>query len=92
MEELKRKYSSLTNLLTSSSRLLILFLLGLILIGFGVLVYKIDIFSTGDKVEVLNSTNAGPESPQDSVVEISGSVEKAGVYKMKIPSTKGSPW
>lgn len=70
-------------MLTSSSRLPILFLLGLILIGFGVLAYKIDIFSTGDKVEVLNSTNAGPEGPQDIVVEISGSVEKAGVYKMK---------
>lgn len=88
MEQLKKKYLFLVNLLTSSSKLLILLLLGLILIGFGVLAYKMDIFSSGDKVEVLYSTNAGPESPQDGqgniIVEISGSVENPGVYKMKM--------
>lgn len=89
MEQLKKKYLFLIGLLTSSSsqKLLVFGLLGLILIGFGVLVYKTNIFSSGDKVEILNNTtvgnNAGPESPQDIVVEISGSVEKAGVYKMK---------
>ncbi|MEK7168884.1 MAG: helix-hairpin-helix domain-containing protein [Patescibacteria group bacterium] len=73
--------------LNRNSKLIIFSLLGLILIGLGVLSYKIDIFSSGDTVEVLNSTNAGPESPQDEqgniVVEISGAVEKPGVYKLK---------
>lgn len=90
MEELRKKYSSLTNLLTSSSNLIILFLLGLILIGFGVLAYKIDIFSSGDKVEVLNNStetqNAGPESTQDIIVEINGAVEKPDVYKLPFGS------
>jgi len=73
--------------LTKNSKLLVISLTGLILIGSGVLVYKTGWNFTGDKVEVLNSTtennNAGPDSHQDIVVEISGSVEKAGVYKLQ---------
>ncbi len=61
MEELRKKYSSLTNLLTSSSNLVIFFLLGLILIGFGVLTYKTDAFSSGDKVEILNLLHINPQ-------------------------------
>lgn len=75
---MKKKFLYLIN-----SSILLYSLLGLILVGFGVLAYKIDILFTGDKVEVLNSTNAGPESPQEIIVEIVGAVEKAGVYKMK---------
>lgn len=89
MEKLRKKYLYLTSLLTSSynQKLLTLILLGLILIGFGVLAYKIDIFSSGDKVEVL------PASPSDGsqggnaleiIVEVGGAIEKAGVYKMKM--------
>lgn len=82
MERLKKKYLSLVNLLTSSSNLVILFLLGLILIGFGVLAYKIDLFSSGDVVEVLTPTTEPQNTNQEIVVEISGAVEKAGVYKL----------
>lgn len=90
MDKLQKKYLYLTSLLTSSSskKVLIILLIGLILIGFGVLAYKTDIFLSGDKVEVLNNTtedDAGPDIHQgDMVVEISGSVEKSGVYKMKV--------
>ncbi len=90
MDKLKKKYLYLTNLLTSSSsqKLVIFFLLGLILIGFGVLAYKTDIFLSGDTVEVLNNTtvgqDTGPDSSSEIVVEISGSVENPGVYKMKV--------
>jgi competence protein ComEA len=90
MDKLKKKYLYLTDLLTSSSsqKLIIFILLGLILIGFGVLAYKTDIFLSGDTVEVLNNTTVGQDtvlvSPQEIVVEISGSVEKPGVYKMKV--------
>lgn len=63
-------------------------LVGLILIGFGVLAYKTDIFLSGDTVEVLNNTtvgqNAGPDGSSEIVVEISGSIENPGVYKMKV--------
>ncbi len=90
MDKLKKKYLYLTSLLTSSfsQKLVIFLLLGLILIGFGVLAYKTDIFLSGDTVEVLNNTTAGqdigPVSSSEIVVEISGSVENPGVFKMKV--------
>ncbi|MEK7536181.1 MAG: helix-hairpin-helix domain-containing protein [Patescibacteria group bacterium] len=59
-------------------------LLGLILIGFGLLAYKTDIFSTGDKVEVLQTATEAQDSDKEIVVEISGAVTKAGVYKMHL--------
>lgn len=92
MDKLKKKYLYLTSLLTSSSdsrgyflqKLTILFLVGFILIGFGVLAYKTDIFQSGDKVEVLNSATEVQNDNSEIVVEISGSVEKPGVYKMRM--------
>lgn len=69
--------------LDKNNKLIIFFLLGLILIGFGVLSFKTNIFSSGDKVEVLETTKSGPEDLMDLVVEISGSVEKPGVYKLQ---------
>lgn len=69
--------------LDKNNKLIIFFLLGLILIGFGVLSFKTNIFSSGDKVEVLNSTKPGPEDLTDIVVEIAGAVEKPGVYTLK---------
>ncbi len=72
--------------LTKNSKLLVISLTGLILIGSGVLVYKTGWNLNGDKVEVLNSTteNSDTDSNQgEIVVEISGSVEKAGVYKLQ---------
>ncbi len=81
MGELKKKYLYLTNLLTSSSKLVIFILLGLILIGFGVIAYKIDLFASGDSVEVLTPTTE-PQNNNQIVVEITGAVEKAGVFKL----------
>lgn len=68
--------------ISKNSKLLVFSLVGLILIGFGVLAYKIDIFSSGDKVEILNSTTESQNDSQEIVVEISGAVEKTGVYKL----------
>ncbi len=84
MGELRKKYLFLANLLTSSSKLPILFLLGLILIGFGVLAYKTNVFSSGDKVEVLNNSTETLSVVSEIVVEISGSVERPSVYKMHL--------
>lgn len=78
MEQLKKKFLYLTN-----SSILLYSLLGLILISFGVLAYKIDIFSSEDKVEVLNSATEANNITAEIVVEISGAVEKTGVYKLK---------
>jgi len=76
---LKKKFLFLTN-----SSILLYSLIGLILVGFGVLAYKIDLFSSGDKVEVLTSTTEVQDGDKEIVVEIVGAVEKAGVYKMHL--------
>lgn len=94
MRELRKKYLFLAGLLTSSSSqkltpkvqapLIISLLLGLILIGFGVLSYKTNIFSPGDKVEILNNITESSSPSTEIVVEISGAVEKPAVYKMHL--------
>lgn len=83
MEQFKRQYIYLTDLLTSSSsqKLVILFLLGLILIGFGTFFFKTDSFNQNNKVEILNSA-AEPQEIQEITVEIAGAVEKPAVYKL----------
>lgn len=90
MEKLKKKYSFLTNLLTSSSktfdtvgqRLLIFFLLGLILIGFGIYLFNSGGIASGDKVEVLNASTESGDGVTEMVVEIAGAVERPGVYRL----------
>lgn len=86
MEKSEKKFLSLENLLTSSysQKISIVLLIGLILIGFGVLLFKTNIFTQSDSVEILQSTTEPQNTNQEIVVEISGSVERAGVYKMKI--------
>lgn len=74
--------------LVKNSKLLVFSLVGLVLIAFGALLYKIDIFSGGDKVEVLSSTTEGESVTTNNgqteiVVEINGSVEMPGVYTLK---------
>lgn len=83
MEKLKKKYIYHLNWLTSSSsNLIILLLLGLILIGFGVLLNKTGLFSSGDSIEVLNSATETQNTSSEIVVEIAGSIQKPGVYKL----------
>lgn len=90
MEILKKKYLSLTSLLTSLSNsvlinnqnIVAIFLLGLCLIGFGVLSYKTGLFTSNDKIEVINSPTETQNTNSLIVVEIGGSIERAGVYKM----------
>lgn len=59
----------------------ILFIIGLVLIGAGVLIYKSDYLSDTSNIEVLNATDESSVQPE-IIVEISGAVEKPGVYKM----------
>ncbi|MDP1760069.1 MAG: helix-hairpin-helix domain-containing protein [Candidatus Woesebacteria bacterium] len=81
MEKLKKKYLSLTN-----SSILLYSLLGLILIGFGVLLFKSGGIMSGDKVEVLPARDASQNdaggNSLEIIVEIAGAVEKPGVYKL----------
>ena len=69
-----------------NQKLIIFLLLGLILIGFGVLLYKTDIFSPGDKVEVLNNVTEPQDNNSEVVVEIAGAVIKPGVYRLPFGS------
>ncbi len=62
------------------------FLIGSILIGVGVFLYKQGFFEPSSKVEIIKAetSSVDPSSSQDKqiVVEISGGVEKPGVYKL----------
>ncbi len=55
-------------------------LIGLILTGFGVFLYKSGIMSKSDKIEVLEGSTEAPGKQPEIVVEIAGAVEKPGVY------------
>lgn len=69
--------------LIKNQKLLIFLLIGLILIGFGVLLFKTNIFTQSDSVEILQSTTEPQNADQEIVVEISGAVEKEGVYEFQ---------
>lgn len=56
-------------------------LVGLIFIGFGVFSFRARIFE-GTKIEILEATKGGNFASGEVVVEISGAVEKPGVYKL----------
>ena len=57
-------------------------ILGLILLGVGVFLYRQGYFETSNKVEILNTEEKGNAEIKNLVVEISGAVEKPGVYKL----------
>lgn len=84
MAELKKRFTSQIDLLTSlfPEKTIVIVLLGLILIGFGVLLFKIGVFDSKDKIEILETATNAQNISTEIVVEITGSVEKPGVYKM----------
>lgn len=68
----------------AKNRLLFLVVLsGFLLIGLGIFFAKAGDNLSGTKVEVLNSTTEAQEAVSEVVVEISGGVEKPGVYSFK---------
>lgn len=83
---LKKKSLYLENWLTSSSnrKILLICLVGLVLVGLGVVLFRVGGGGggTSDKVEVLESATQGQEAGSEIVVEIAGEVEKPGVYKL----------
>lgn len=62
---------------------LVLGLVGLFFLGLGVFWYRDSLFSTSDKIEVLEEATQPQRGSSEVVVEISGAVEKPGVYKLR---------
>jgi len=58
------------------------FLLGLILVGFGVIYFKVGRDNKSSNIEVLEEATEAQDQGLELVVEISGAVEKPGVYKL----------
>jgi len=61
---------------------LALSLSGLIILGLGMFLYKDGYITGSDKIEVIQETADGQNGSNELVVEIAGSVQKPGVYKM----------
>lgn len=61
---------------------IIFLLFGVILVGLGLFFSKIGVFDSKDKIEILNNTTEPQNTVSEIIVEISGSIEKPGVYKL----------
>ena len=69
---------------------LVLLLIGIILVGLGLIIFKKDVFnSSSNKIEVLEDADKTDKSNENNnetgslIVEVAGAVEKPGVYKFK---------
>ncbi len=80
-EKLLTLLQSKKNFLSNNKWQILLLLFGLLLTGAGILSSKITNISS-DKVEIINPSGSGVSNQQQFVVEISGSVEKPGVYHL----------
>lgn len=58
-------------------------LFGLILLGFGMFLYKNTGLFENDTIEIVDSSKESANAVSEIIVEIAGSVEKPGVYKLK---------
>jgi len=79
----KTKGFNFEKFLLTNRLLITLALFGLILIGLGVFLYKDGLIGGQDTIEVLESTEEVKINASEIIVEIAGSVEKPGVYKLK---------
>lgn len=61
-----------------------LFLVGAILVGFGVFLTRDELHPKSAKIEVLEDSTVAQNSNLELVVEVSGAVEKPGVYKFPL--------
>ncbi len=78
----KDKAFDIENFLYEKRNPIIKILLGLILIGLGVIVYKAGLYKD-TKIEVVENQDHQTDETSEIIVEIAGAVEKPGVYKLK---------
>jgi competence protein ComEA len=78
-----REEFNLAKLIEKNKISVILAIVGVILAGFGVVLYKNQTVPSSDNIEVLNSATEDQEVTSEIVVEIAGAVENPGVYKLK---------
>ncbi len=76
----------LEGFLNSNKVPLLVALIGLILLGLGVFFYRNTTLFEEDKIEIIGDEKDLEEGPSEVVVEIAGSIEKPGVYKLSADS------
>ena len=82
MAEFKSQKGSAWEKIVKENKIPIIFLLlGIIFVGLAILVFKKEMFSSSSKIEVLETTSEGEMNK--IIVEVSGGVEKPGVYSFK---------
>lgn len=69
-------------LIETNKLTLILALVGLIMLGLGVFLYRDGYLDSSDKVEVISEAEEDQVNKKELVVEIAGAVEKPGVYRL----------
>ena len=77
----------LEGFLNSNKVPLLVALIGLILLGLGVFFYRNTTLFEEDKIEIIGDEKDLEEGPSEVVVEIAGSIEKPGVYKLSADSS-----
>src|SRR4030042_5586807 len=83
LQEKKQKKFDWEEFIYKNKTTIILIFVGLILIGFGALLYKNNYFDDSSKIEVLEGPSESQDEVKEIVVEVSGAVEKPGVYRFK---------
>jgi len=81
-EPISKSLFSINNFIEKNRNQLSLLLIGLILLGLGVFLFKQGVLGTSDKVEILQNGSETPFEFKKIIVEVSGAVEKPGVYKL----------
>lgn len=62
---------------------ILIFFLGAIVVGLGVLFARNELNLGTSKIEVLESTTGAQETTPELIVEVAGGIEKPGVYKLQ---------
>ena len=76
------KRTDYEELINSNRVPIALFLVGMILLGAGVFIYKTESLGSGDTIEVISAGEPSQVISKEIVIEISGEVIKPGVFKL----------
>jgi competence protein ComEA len=84
--EAARKNISFEDLLVTNRVQIVFLLAGVVLVGLGVFFYKNSYFTEEANIEVLEAVSESQSAQKVLVVEISGAVQKPGVYELPVNS------